>query len=48
MKKILGSFAACFALGAVAAEPTVSDVVVRQRWPHLYTGADAEPAPAAE
>lgn len=22
--------------------------VVRQRWPHLYTGADAEPAPAAE
>ncbi len=33
MKKILGSFAACFALGAVAAEPTVSDVVVRQRWP---------------
>ncbi|MDD4017494.1 MAG: formylglycine-generating enzyme family protein [Kiritimatiellae bacterium] len=32
MKWILGSFAACFALGA-AAGPEISGVVVRQRWP---------------
>jgi formylglycine-generating enzyme required for sulfatase activity len=33
MKMGLGSFAVCFALGALAADPTVSQVTVRQRWP---------------
>ena len=33
MKMALGSFAVCFALGALAADPAISDVTVRQRWP---------------
>ena len=33
MKMILGSFAACLALGAMADAPAISDVVARQRWP---------------
>ena len=33
MKMGLGSFAVCFALGALAADPAISDVTVRQRWP---------------
>jgi len=32
-KMILGSFAACLALGAMADAPAISDVVARQRWP---------------
>ncbi len=30
---ILGSFALCLAFTAIAADPTISDVVARQRWP---------------
>jgi len=33
MKTALGSFAVCLALSAVAADPAISDVTVRQRWP---------------
>ena len=33
MKMVLGSFAACLALGAVADDPAISQVTVRQRWP---------------
>lgn len=33
MKRVLGSWAVCLALGALADGPTISDVVVRQRWP---------------
>ena len=33
MKMTLGSLVACLALGAMADTPTISDVVVRQRWP---------------
>ena len=33
MKRVLGSFVACLALNALAADPTISDVTVRQRWP---------------
>jgi len=33
MKMILGSFAACLALGAMADAPAISGVVARQRWP---------------
>ena len=33
MKMIFGSFAACFALGAMAEDPAISGVMVRQRWP---------------
>ena len=33
MKMILGSLAACLALGAFAADPTIGGVMVQQRWP---------------
>ena len=33
MKMILGSFAVCLALNALADDPVVSQVTVRQRWP---------------
>jgi len=33
MKMVLGSFAVCFAFGAAAEGPAISDVTVRQRWP---------------
>jgi formylglycine-generating enzyme required for sulfatase activity len=33
VKMFLGSFVACLAFGALAADPTISDVVVHQRWP---------------
>ena len=33
MKMVLGSLAVCLAFGAAAADPTISDVTVRQRWP---------------
>ncbi|MDD4018061.1 MAG: hypothetical protein PHV28_08950, partial [Kiritimatiellae bacterium] len=33
IKMMLGSLAACLALGVMAAEPSITDVVVRQRWP---------------
>ena len=33
MKMFLGSFGVCLALGTLAADPTISDVVARQRWP---------------
>ena len=33
VKMFFGFFVACMAVGAMAADPTISDVVVRQRWP---------------
>ncbi|MDD3585508.1 MAG: formylglycine-generating enzyme family protein [Kiritimatiellae bacterium] len=33
IRTVLASLAGCLTLGAMAADPTISDVVVRQRWP---------------
>ena len=33
MNMVMGMMAACLALSAMAAEPAITDVTVRQRWP---------------
>ena len=50
VKMVLGSFAVCLALGALADDPVISDVTVRQRWPwsklvdidYLLTGDETQ------